>query len=155
MEFPNLGKHCAEKTCKQLDFLPFTCDSCKQIFCLEHRTYADHNCVEPKKDAHVPACPLCDQPVSVNIGEQVDVAMDKHISGGCKSEQAQRLRKNRCSMKRCKTSELIPFHCKGCNQQFCVKHRTVFDHKCPSTNRNKPEVVRTIGPFRIPVRVSH
>lgn len=57
MEFPNLGEHCEESTCKTLgnkkfyyffckiliealikikknflDFLPFKCDSCKKVF---------------------------------------------------------------------------------------------------------------------------
>ncbi|KAG5195495.1 hypothetical protein JEQ12_012784 [Ovis aries] len=33
MEFPDLGKRCSEKACRQLDFLPLKCDSCKQDFC--------------------------------------------------------------------------------------------------------------------------
>ncbi|KAL4695997.1 hypothetical protein H8958_011801 [Nasalis larvatus] len=44
MEFPDLGKHCSEKTCKQLDFLPVKCDACKQDFCKDHFTYAAHKC---------------------------------------------------------------------------------------------------------------
>jgi len=30
--FPDLGKHCQRVDCHQLDFLPFTCDGCKQVF---------------------------------------------------------------------------------------------------------------------------
>lgn len=30
--FPDLGKHCQHVDCHQLDFLPFTCDGCKQVF---------------------------------------------------------------------------------------------------------------------------
>ena len=30
--FPNLGKHCSGDDCKQIDFLPFTCDRCNQVF---------------------------------------------------------------------------------------------------------------------------
>jgi hypothetical protein len=29
--FPDLGKHCQHLDCHQLDFLPFTCDGCKQV----------------------------------------------------------------------------------------------------------------------------
>ncbi|OAY73065.1 Zinc finger AN1 and C2H2 domain-containing stress-associated protein 13 [Ananas comosus] len=29
-EFPDLGKHCSVDDCKQIDFLPFTCDRCSQ-----------------------------------------------------------------------------------------------------------------------------
>ncbi|KAF6158553.1 hypothetical protein GIB67_040067 [Kingdonia uniflora] len=34
-EFPNLGKHCSVEDCKQIDFLPFTCDRCTLIENLE------------------------------------------------------------------------------------------------------------------------
>ncbi|KAG8428894.1 hypothetical protein GDO86_018968 [Hymenochirus boettgeri] len=44
MEFPDLGKHCSEPTCKQLDFLPLKCDACERIFCKDHITYALHKC---------------------------------------------------------------------------------------------------------------
>ena len=30
-EFPDLGKHCSVDYCKQIDFLPFTCDRCIQV----------------------------------------------------------------------------------------------------------------------------
>mgnify|MGYP001950755922 CR=1 FL=1 len=30
MDFQNFGVHCAEITCKQKDFLPFTCKYCEQ-----------------------------------------------------------------------------------------------------------------------------
>lgn len=30
-EFPDLGKHCTVDDCKQIDFLPFTCDRCHQV----------------------------------------------------------------------------------------------------------------------------
>ncbi|XP_057551289.1 AN1-type zinc finger protein 2A isoform X2 [Hippopotamus amphibius kiboko] len=44
MEFPDLGKHCSEKTCKQLDFLPLKCDACDEDFCSGHFAYAAHKC---------------------------------------------------------------------------------------------------------------
>lgn len=31
MEFPDLGRHCSEESCYQLDFLPFKCDGCKKV----------------------------------------------------------------------------------------------------------------------------
>ena len=42
MEFPELDKHC--KICRQLDFLPFKCDFCKELYCLEHKDPKDHEC---------------------------------------------------------------------------------------------------------------
>lgn len=44
MEFPSAGIRCALKVCKQLDFLPFTCEHCKLIFCKEHFHIASHSC---------------------------------------------------------------------------------------------------------------
>ncbi|XP_054429449.1 AN1-type zinc finger protein 2A isoform X2 [Pteronotus mesoamericanus] len=44
MEFPDLGKHCSEKACKQLDFLPLKCDMCEQDFCKDHFAYGAHKC---------------------------------------------------------------------------------------------------------------
>lgn len=38
----NLGKNCA--FCDQLDFLPFTCQYCKKVFCSNHRTEVAHKC---------------------------------------------------------------------------------------------------------------
>lgn len=35
MEFPSVGKSCAQSSCNQLDFLPLHCE-CGQIFCAEH-----------------------------------------------------------------------------------------------------------------------
>ncbi|KAL3619592.1 hypothetical protein CASFOL_034504 [Castilleja foliolosa] len=30
--FPNLGKHCSVDVCRHIDFLPFTCDCCQQVY---------------------------------------------------------------------------------------------------------------------------
>uniref|UniRef100_A0AAF6DLZ5 Zinc finger AN1-type containing 2B n=2 Tax=Bos TaxID=9903 RepID=A0AAF6DLZ5_BOVIN len=44
MEFPDLGAHCSEPSCKRLDFLPLKCDACSGIFCADHVAYAQHHC---------------------------------------------------------------------------------------------------------------
>ncbi|XP_044279833.1 AN1-type zinc finger protein 1 [Varanus komodoensis] len=41
-----IGKHCDVKNCRQLDFLPFVCDGCSGVFCLQHRSRAAHSCSE-------------------------------------------------------------------------------------------------------------
>lgn len=38
----NIGKHC--HYCRQLDFLPFTCSECGDVFCSDHRTPDAHRC---------------------------------------------------------------------------------------------------------------
>ena len=39
-----MGQHCAEQTCKQLDYLPSKCDACQLLFCQDHLPYDDHKC---------------------------------------------------------------------------------------------------------------
>jgi hypothetical protein len=54
-----IGKHCAFPECNQLDFLPFKCDCCNKVFCLEHRTYASHRCEKSgNREFQVFICPL-------------------------------------------------------------------------------------------------
>ncbi|XP_021013713.1 AN1-type zinc finger protein 1 isoform X1 [Mus caroli] len=55
----DIGQHCQVQHCRQRDFLPFVCDGCSGIFCLEHRSKDSHGCSEvnvikerPKADEH-------------------------------------------------------------------------------------------------------
>ncbi|XP_042322245.1 AN1-type zinc finger protein 1 isoform X2 [Sceloporus undulatus] len=41
-----IGQHCEVEHCGQLDFLPFVCDGCSGVFCLQHRSRAAHGCSE-------------------------------------------------------------------------------------------------------------
>lgn len=50
MEFPNTGEQCFSKECKQLDFLPFICAHCSQLFCKEHFHVSSHACPEFKNN---------------------------------------------------------------------------------------------------------
>nr|CAG4646463.1 EOG090X0APF [Macrothrix elegans] len=139
MEFPHLGKHCSEKTCNQLDFLPMKCDACEQIFCKDHVRYELHKCSSSyKKDIQVPVCPLCNQPVPWKRGEAPDLAVGDHIDRDCQSDPAKQKRKvfgNRCGMKGCKQKEVVPIICDQCKINYCLKHRHPADHSCTG---NKP-----------------
>uniref|UniRef100_A0A8C4MPD3 Zinc finger AN1-type containing 1 n=1 Tax=Equus asinus TaxID=9793 RepID=A0A8C4MPD3_EQUAS len=42
----DIGRHCQVQHCRQRDFLPFVCDGCSGIFCLEHRSKESHSCPE-------------------------------------------------------------------------------------------------------------
>lgn len=42
----DIGKHCQVETCNLKDFLPFVCEFCSGIYCLEHRTRDSHICKE-------------------------------------------------------------------------------------------------------------
>ncbi|XP_070314777.1 AN1-type zinc finger protein 2B isoform X5 [Odocoileus virginianus] len=99
MEFPDLGAHCSEPSCKRLDFLPLKCDACSGIFCADHVAYAQHHCGSAyQKDIQVPVCPLCNVPVPVARGESPDRAVGEHIDRDCRSDPAQQKRKTGCHL---------------------------------------------------------
>ncbi|XP_036408894.1 AN1-type zinc finger protein 2A-like [Megalops cyprinoides] len=139
MEFPDLGEHCSEKSCKRLDFLPMKCDACEEIFCKDHITYANHKCTSSyKKDVQVPVCPLCNTPIPIKRGEMPDIKVGEHIDRDCQSDPAQRKRKiftNKCSKGGCKQKEMIRVTCDQCHLNFCLKHRHPLDHDCKTGSR--------------------
>ncbi|KAJ0001226.1 hypothetical protein NQD34_006246 [Periophthalmus magnuspinnatus] len=148
MEFPDLGEHCSEKTCKRLDFLPMKCDACQEIFCKDHITYANHKCTSSyKKDIQVPVCPLCNIPIPVKRGEMPDIKVGEHIDRDCKSDPAQRKRKastllllhliftNKCSKGGCKQKEMMRVTCDQCHLNYCLKHRNPLDHDCKTDGK--------------------
>lgn len=154
MEFPDLGEHCSEKSCKRLDFLPMKCDACQEIFCKDHITYATHKCTSAyKKDVQVPVCPLCNTPIPVKRGEMPDIKVGEHIDRDCKSDPAQRKRKiftNKCSKGGCKQKEMIRVTCDQCHSNYCLKHRHPLDHDCktngkPLSKAAHAAVMRTQG----------
>lgn len=137
MEFPDLGEHCSLSTCKQLDFLPFTCDACKNIFCKDHLKYDEHQCAfAQNKDRRVPVCPLCNQPISVSATDSVDQKVNEHIENYCKSDLAKHKRSNRCKVKGCKQHMLVPVLCASCKQNYCLRHRHEDDHNCVTQNKS-------------------
>lgn len=56
----DIGKNCSY--CNQLDFLPFTCEFCKNTYCSNHRTLEQHNC--PHKDKFYNQAPKQDGSLS-------------------------------------------------------------------------------------------
>ncbi|KAF5279820.1 hypothetical protein FQA39_LY18223 [Lamprigera yunnana] len=134
MELPNIGKNCMVSTCNKLDFLPIKCDVCNKTFCDEHYQYTTHNCTNAyKKNNQVPACPLCNIPIPVQKGQSPDLAVSVHIDSDCKFNPAKNKRKvftNKCSLKGCKTKEVVPIVCKECRNNYCLKHRHMADHSC-------------------------
>uniref|UniRef100_A0A2K6GDZ6 AN1-type domain-containing protein n=1 Tax=Propithecus coquereli TaxID=379532 RepID=A0A2K6GDZ6_PROCO len=133
MEFPDLGKHCSEKTCKQLDFLPLKCDACKQDFCKDHLTRAAHRCPFAfKKDVHVPVCPLY-------------LVVGDHMDRDCKFQPGRSKKKiftYRCSKEGCKKKEMLQVACDQCHGNFCIQHRHPLDHSC---TRNGTRVTSKAG----------
>lgn len=137
MEFPDLGKHCAEETCKQLDFLPLKCDACEQDFCKDHFARSAHRCPQDfRKDVRVPVCPLCDQPVPLRRGQVADVVVGEHMDRDCKSlrgKKDDKIFRHRCSRDGCRKREMLALSCHQCAANFCIAHRHPLDHSCPGS----------------------
>lgn len=145
MEFPSLGNQCGVANCKQLDFLPFTCDLCKKIFCKDHRQYDAHSCEEAhSKDNIVPNCPLCGAIIVVQAGQDPNIAVDQHIASGCVTPQKPKKKShpNACSKKGCKKKELIPIQCTACGLKFCLTHRFESDHDCKGKDAMRERAAR-------------
>jgi len=139
MEFPHLGAHCDFKDCKLLDFLPFTCDGCRQIFCLDHRSFTAHKCSSPPINTTLPQCPLCNQYLNVKPTEDINRRVEEHIVKGCPPEPKQVTNlHNPCSQKGCKNKEVVPVFCKVCLKNYCFSHRLQQDHACTQTSSPTP-----------------
>ncbi|XP_042502981.1 zinc finger AN1 domain-containing stress-associated protein 12 [Macadamia integrifolia] len=131
--FPDLGKHCQHEDCHQLDFLPFKCDGCRKIFCLEHRSFKSHEC--PKSDhksRKVVVCKICSVSIETtgNNEEDEKVVLERHErSGDCDPSKK---KKPKCPVRRCK--DILTFSntniCRICQQKVCLKHRFPADHVC-------------------------
>lgn len=135
MEFPHIGKNCSYTSCNKLDFLPYKCGACKEVFCSDHFAYAKHECQAPNtRNVQVPECPLCGKPVPGKRGEPPDVAVGAHIDNLCTSDPAKERRKkvftNHCTFKGCKNKEMVPLVCSECTLNFCLRHRHAADHAC-------------------------
>ena len=140
----DIGAHCAVGSCHQQDFLPFTCDCCASVFCLDHRSYDAHECPSAgSNDRRVLECPVCRDLVHWTMEQDVNVVWEDHVRvKQCTSERFQRQlqhqqatkkkKKERCAADKCREI-LVPsnrFHCTACNQQVCLKHRFENDHDC-------------------------
>ncbi|KAK9157865.1 hypothetical protein Scep_004439 [Stephania cephalantha] len=134
-EFPDLGKHCFAEDCNLIDFLPFTCDRCNQVFCLEHRSYTKHGCPNAnRQDVTVVICPLCAKGVRLIPDEDPNITWESHVNTDCDpSNYEKATKKKKCPVPGCR--EILTFSntikCRDCIVDHCLKHRFGPDHKCP------------------------
>ena len=129
----SLGAHCDEAGCHQLDFLPFTCDRCHGVFCLEHRDSSHHSCsVDITLQRQMPHCPVCQQVVFVSAGETADAVVNAHILSGCRahlmSAVQQQVKRRQQTALRCDFADgcsnreaFATMQCKKCKLQFCLR----------------------------------
>ncbi|XP_007028784.2 PREDICTED: zinc finger AN1 and C2H2 domain-containing stress-associated protein 11 [Theobroma cacao] len=138
-EFPDLGKHCSVEDCKQIDFLPFTCDRCRLVFCLEHRSYIKHSCPKAdKKDVTVVICPLCAKGVHLIPDEDPNITWETHVNTECDPSNYDKVtKKKKCPVPGCR--EVLTFSntikCRDCTIDHCLKHRFGPDHNCPGPKK--------------------
>ncbi|KAG6489354.1 zinc finger AN1 and C2H2 domain-containing stress-associated protein 16-like [Zingiber officinale] len=140
-EFPHLGKHCSVSDCRQIDFLPFTCDRCNQVCCLQHRSYINHGCPNASQnDVTVLICPLCAKGVRLVLDQDPNITWESHVNTDCDPSNYQRATKKRhCSVPGCKEVLNLSnsIRCRDCTKEHCLKHRFGAEHSCPGTK--KPE----------------
>ncbi|CAI5501169.1 unnamed protein product [Closterium sp. Naga37s-1] len=142
--FPDLGKHCSVTSCQQIDFLPFTCDKCRMVFCLSHRMPASHECpCATVGDAVVLLCPLCAKAVRLVGDEDPNVTWARHERSGCDPSNLQRVaNKRRCAAQGCKEvlSPANTVTCRDCTRQTCLRHRFGADHACSGIQKNSQPI---------------
>ncbi|KAI5665570.1 hypothetical protein M9H77_15423 [Catharanthus roseus] len=142
--FPDLGRHCQLSDCHQLDFLPFKCDSCQKVFCVEHRSSKSHDCPKPDQNSRkVIICETCTVAIETTGIDSKDeeLILEKHRkSGDC---DPAKMKKAKCPVKRCK--EVLTFSnnntCKICQIKVCLKHRFPADHDCKRNLSSSPSGV--------------
>lgn len=130
----SLGSHCEHPDCSLLDFLPFNCDACGHVYCLDHRTYEAHSCSKAAgKESTTLVCPLCAKAVRLIPGEDPNAAFEAHTSKDCDpSNYAKVHRKLKCPVSGCKEklTSINTYSCKSCSTVVCLKHRFPSDHSC-------------------------
>jgi predicted nucleic acid binding AN1-type Zn finger protein len=133
MEFDHVGSHCSLKTCHQRDFLPFVCDVCKGHYCLDHRTYASHNCIGgSNKDMTSIGCPICGETIKFSQSQNIDELWTIHFENECSQTAKQTKKVDKCVSSSCQV-RLGPsnrFQCPKCNELVCLSHRRPEDHHC-------------------------
>ena len=120
-DLESIGRNCQYEFCRQLDFLPFRCESCKGTFCLDHRTETAHYCT--------------------HAGDWAARRRNENVGGGSvRDENGRSLQKptiynsDQCSHPTCKTlintARDPAVHCQNCNREYCLKHRLQEEHDC-------------------------
>ncbi|KAH9187616.1 hypothetical protein AeNC1_010412 [Aphanomyces euteiches] len=143
----DIGEHCAKPGCNQKDFLPFSCDCCSGVFCLEHRTYTAHACPNAgSKDSRAITCPLCRATISLTNDQDVNLVFDQHTRTNCNPDQynEKKKAKARCEAESCR--EILTasntMQCQTCRKKVCLKHRFESDHQCKGRQRHIPPTTR-------------
>ncbi|GAA5853760.1 hypothetical protein JCM5353_006443 [Sporobolomyces roseus] len=137
--FLEIGRHCSEQSCRQLDFLPFKCPCCSLPFCSTHwRPPTGHLCssYDPSLyDNRIPSCPLCSLPIPLPTPQtDPNIPMDSHFSLSCPTLHPHLAKpkkpSNECEVSKCKTKLIVKMECLECGGKYCTTHRYGKDHGC-------------------------
>lgn len=112
------ARRCQYEYCRQLDFLPYQCQSCWRRFCAEHRQEDDHRCANKGAWA---ARNRQRELAKPSIGEGRPL---RDVAG---------TQGRPCASPGCQTvsTSLQPgVHCAACNRDYCLKHRLQEEHNC-------------------------
>jgi len=134
-----VGQQCSDKHCYMVDFLPFKCQHCSQMYCGDHFKPTDHQCEKfdaTKHDRVAPSCPICSQPVAIPLGQDPNIKMTHHMENECGKKREEVSSVPRCGNGKCRKVLYAPIKCDTCKQHFCAEHRFPTTHKC--TNENIP-----------------
>ena len=117
-----IGTQCEYEYCRQLDFLPFLCQSCRHTYCLDHRTESSHHCTHAGAWAERRRQAQLAKP-SAGAGRTMrSFVAEKPCAAAAGTPAA------------CKTvigtSLVTGVHCSNCNRDYCLKHRLREDHDC-------------------------
>ena len=125
-DLESIGRHCQFEYCRQLDFLPFHCGSCKGTFCLEHRTETAHKCPHAGEWAAARR--------KQELGGTTTSKSGNTTASTTPSTKPTVYNAAQCSHPSCKTLihtlQNTGVHCQTCNREYCLKHRLREDHDC-------------------------
>ena len=136
----DIGSHCSNELCRQLDFLPVTCSHCHRQFCSACYTSHRASCAVVE-DRSVVVCPMCARGVTFKAGEDPNVVIEEHQRvGQCDPRNYSRVHeRKRCCGDGCreKLTTVNAYVCKTCGQETCVRHRFPESHGCKAVVARK------------------
>ena len=135
MEFNDVGTHCQAANCNQQDFLPFKCDHCSKLLCLNHKGYYAHGCDgDASKDITSIECPICKKSVKFTRDKNADDVWSIHYMSDCSQTATSEKPTEKCGLSGCGTvlGTSNWYNCPKCRLKVCLSHRLPEDHACKS-----------------------
>lgn len=81
-----------------------------------------------------PNCPLCNQIIVIQPGENIDCKVNQHIEFGCRifkpAFSREFVKENKCIFPRCKESYYCAISCNLCKENYCPSHHIPEVHNC-------------------------